>query len=67
MDATIREFTDTERLDWVLVHGADFDYTVQNGQIDKQWVRWYENSEWHVAYGKTRRECIDNALRMCVQ
>ncbi len=54
------ELTDTDRLEWMMVHGSEFD---SDRTATKWWVRWYGNSHWHVARGTNQRECIDAAIR----
>jgi hypothetical protein len=57
----VKEFTDTERLDWVMNHtGAEWDFT---WQTENHWIRYFSESYWHVAEGKNYRECIDSILR----
>lgn len=57
----MKEFTDTERLDWALSHaGAEWDY---NWQDNIYWIRWFRESHWYTVRGKNFRECIDCGLR----
>lgn len=56
--------SDTARLDWLLEHpGADLDINAMRTGVVTRWhMKWYSESKWVIAYGKTQRECIDNAL-----
>jgi hypothetical protein len=61
---TIKQYAqDTERLDWMLSHGAEIDVREMKAGVPTGWyVRWFSESKWHVAHGKTQRECIDAAI-----
>lgn len=63
MVAVEEPITDTQRLEWLLGHGHEFDYDVVDHQITRWYVKWYSDNKHHLAYGKDQRECIDNALR----
>lgn len=52
------EHTDTERLDWVLNHSPDRDFTWQTGDY---WIVWWDE-ERKVVHGKSWRDCIDKVL-----
>jgi len=55
---------DTERLDWLLGHpGAELDVDkMRKGVVTRWHVKWFRESKWYIAYGKTQRECIDAAI-----
>lgn len=60
---------DTERLEWLLNHpGAGIDVNRMRLGVPVRWhVKWYHQSKNYIAFGKTMRECIDNALAGKVQ
>jgi hypothetical protein len=59
----VKEFTDTERLKWLLNHSPDRDF---EWRTNDYWIIWYDYSKGYkqkvIARGKSWIECIDNAL-----
>ncbi len=51
--------TDTEILDWIIVHSPQWDSDYKSG---KHWIKWFRESYWYVAYGKSFRECVSNVI-----
>lgn len=53
-------YTDTERLDWVLLHpSANYDLDWETGE---HWITFWLNGTKFSVSGCCHRECVDNAI-----